>query len=220
MEITNYLTKVNYTSSSSKENLFIVLHYTANDGDTAMNNAVYFNSVNRSASAHYFIDENEIVRVVEDKNIAWHCGGASYVHDTCRNSNSIGIEMCSRIDSSGNYYIKDEIVAKAKELVKYLMELHDIPIENVIRHYDVTGKSCPAPWVLDVTLWNDFKENLIESEEEELRYNTIDELPDYAVDTITKLVEKGYLQGDGTGFDLSEDMIRMFVINDRAGMYD
>lgn len=62
-----------------------------------------------------------------------------------------------------------------------------------------------------------------ETEEEEVRYNTIEEIKKdmpWAVETIKKLVEKGILRGDGTGFDLSKDMIRILVFNDRAGVYD
>lgn len=54
---------------------------------------------------------------------------------------------------------------------------------------------------------------------EEKRYQTLDEMPTYAKATIQKLMDKDYLMGKSTGLDLSEDMIRMLVINDRAGIY-
>lgn len=161
--MTQYLTTTNYNSSASKTNSYIVIHYTANNGDTAMNNAKYFYDTYRGASAHYFVDENETVQVVLDKDIAWHCGATTYVHSYCRNANSIGIEMCSRIDSFGNYYIKDEVVENTISLVKELMKTHNIPLTNVLRHYDVTGKICPAPFVNDNSLWEDFK-NMAETE--------------------------------------------------------
>lgn len=56
-------------------------------------------------------------------------------------------------------------------------------------------------------------------EETEVRYNTVLDCPEWAKDTIKKLIRKGYLSGDGKGLDLSLDMIRMLVINDRAGIY-
>jgi len=60
-----------------------------------------------------------------------------------------------------------------------------------------------------------------ESEEDtEVRYNTVKELPDWAQPTIQKLIDKGFLSGDGQGLDISLDMVRMLVINDRAGLYD
>lgn len=51
------------------------------------------------------------------------------------------------------------------------------------------------------------------------RYQTLDETPTYAKATVQKLMDKDYLMGKTTGLDLSEDMIRMLVINDRAGIY-
>jgi len=62
-----------------------------------------------------------------------------------------------------------------------------------------------------------------ESEETEMRYNTIAEMPDWAKPTIQKLVNAGILKGNdgnGTKLDLSLDMIRIFVTNDMAGIYD
>jgi N-acetylmuramoyl-L-alanine amidase len=97
---------------------------------------------------------------VKDTDTAWHCGAKSYKHKICRNSNSIGVEMCSRKDSKGKYYFKDETVKNATKLVKDLMKKYNIPIENVIRHYDVTGKNCPAPMVEDAKKWNEFKKML------------------------------------------------------------
>ena len=56
-------------------------------------------------------------------------------------------------------------------------------------------------------------------EENEVRYNTMDDCPVWAQKTVQKLIEKGFLNGDGQKLDLSHDMVRMLVINDRAGMY-
>ncbi|MFI3115656.1 MAG: peptidoglycan recognition family protein [Clostridia bacterium] len=169
MEITKHLSLINFTQGINKENKYIVVHYTGNNGDSAINNAIYFHSDNRGASAHYFVDEDDIVQVVLDENIGWHCGTTgTYKHFECRNANSIGIEMCSRIDGYGKYYIKDEVIEKTQELIRYLMKLHNIPLENVIRHYDVTGKICPAPMVTDEELWEDFMSNIEKNTEQDL----------------------------------------------------
>lgn len=142
--------------------LYIVEHYTANNGDTAKNNADYFaNNGYLSASAHYFVDEKGVWQSVKDTDTAYHCGTAgTYKHPKCRNANSIGIEMCSRKDANGKYYFKEETIKNAANLTKDLMKKHNIPIENVIRHYDVTGKICPAPMVADESLWKEFKSML------------------------------------------------------------
>lgn len=73
MEIKEKLTKVNYNKGKNKVNKYIVIHYVG-AASTALNNANYFENVNRNASANYFVDDNEIYRVVKDEDIAWHCG--------------------------------------------------------------------------------------------------------------------------------------------------
>jgi len=69
------LTTKNFTNSSRTTIKYIVIHYTANNGDTAKGNTNYFKSTYRGASAHYFVDENVIYRCVKDEDISWHCGG-------------------------------------------------------------------------------------------------------------------------------------------------
>jgi hypothetical protein len=51
------------------------------------------------------------------------------------------------------------------------------------------------------------------------RYNTLDAVPDWAKPTIQKMIDKGLLNGNGESLDLSLDMLRIFVVNDRAGLY-
>lgn len=218
MEIKELLAHAsNYSKGRHTAIKYLVLHYTANNGDTALSNCKYFSGANRNASAHYFVDEKGVYRSVRDMNVAWHCGSMNgYKHKYCRNTNSIGIEMCSRQDKDGKFYIKEETIANAIELTQYLMEKYDIPVENVIRHYDVTGKMCPRPFVEDEMLWLDFKERL--EEEEVKRYNTIDEVPEWGKATIQLMINKGAF-ADVNNLNLSEDMIRMFVFNSRMGMY-
>lgn len=167
----------NYTPKGNRKIDYIAVHYTANNGDTAWGNCNYFSKANRNASAHYFVDEQGVWQSVEDMDTAWHCGAKVYKHKYCRNANSIGIEMCSRINSKGIYYIEPETVKNTQTLVKELMEKYNIPIENVLRHYDVTGKSCPKPFVENEQLWIDFKKGL---EDKEL---TIDEAKKIIQDT-------------------------------------
>jgi len=131
----------NYNKGRKQNIQFIVVHYTANNGDTAQGNGNYFSQANRNASAHYFVDECNIVQSVKDSDTAWHCGVKSYKHLKCRNDNSIGVEMCSEKDQNGQYYINQATQNTAIELIKVLMEKYSIPIENVIRHYDVTGSA-------------------------------------------------------------------------------
>ena len=76
----------NYNAYSSRVIKYIVMHYTGNEEDSAKANANYFQSANRRASAHFFVDNNSIYQSVALKNVAWHCGGSTYYHKTCRNS--------------------------------------------------------------------------------------------------------------------------------------
>lgn len=160
MKIIDDLTKINYESRGNNPIKYIVIHYTGNNGDTAANNCAYFRDVNRNASAHYFVDENSVYRCVPDKYAAWSVGSRTYVHPECRNLNSINIEICSRVDSSGRYYFLSKSVDNAVELTRLLMAQYNIGVENVLRHYDVNGKICPAPFIDDQE-WKKFKNRLV-----------------------------------------------------------
>lgn len=226
MEIKQILAHQSNYNKGRKQNIqYIVVHYTANNGDRAEGNGNYFAQPNRNASAHYFVDECNIVQSVKDSDTAWHCGAKSYKHPKCRNDNSIGVEMCSEKDQNGQYYINQATQNTAVELIKVLMEKYSIPIENVIRHYDVTGKICPEPFVRNQVQWLDFKQRLIgndDKEEKEMIYNYIDEnMPDWAKPTVQKLIDKGALKGNEKGeLLLTGTMLRLFVIHDRMGIYD
>ena len=74
MEIKKLLTKVNFNKLANRKIKYIVIHYTGNCGDSAINNCKYFEKVNRNSSAHYFVDETNIYQCVEDSDVAWHCG--------------------------------------------------------------------------------------------------------------------------------------------------
>ena len=92
------------------------------------------------------------------------------------------------------------------------MKKYNVPVERVIRHYDVTGKVCPKPFVDDEKAWKEFKERLVDKMEK--RYNKISELPTWAKPTIQKLVNEGKI-ADGNKLDMSEDMLRVLVIMNR-----
>ncbi len=212
----------NYTTTSGRRIDYIVIHYTGNDGDTAEGNCKYFSAAGRNASAHYFVDERETWRSVRDKDRAWHCGGKVYYHPQCRNSNSLGIELCSRKDKSGAYYFKPETIVRAVELTRAKMAEYGIPPEHVVRHYDVTHKMCPAPFVQDAAAWKAFKNALTAREDSDAMetYKTIADAPDWARSTLKKLMDKKALQGDGNGnINVSEDFCRTMVVLDRLSVF-
>jgi N-acetylmuramoyl-L-alanine amidase CwlA len=158
MEIKENITTRNYTKGNNRSIKFIVIHYVG-AVSSAKNNSDYFKSAYRGASAHYFVDDNDIYRVVRDGDTAWHCGTNGAYYNGCRNSNSIGIEMCC-FNNNGTLDISENIINRTIELTKELMAKYNIPAENVVRHYDVTHKCCPAPFVNNPNRWNDFKSKL------------------------------------------------------------
>lgn len=209
----------NYRVGRTQPVRYIVMHYTANNGDTARNNCDYYRRVGGlQASAHYFCDEHGTMQSVLESDTAWHCGARAYWHPECRNANSVGIEMCSRKRADGSYYIKPETVANAAALAREIMQRYGIDTGHVLRHYDVTGKRCPMPWVDDPAQWTAFKDMLKQNDNDEedddmVRYNTIEEVPSWAQDTVRALVNAGALGGVGGGnLDLSMDMIRGLVV--------
>lgn len=231
-------------STRSQKPIYIVIHDTGNTGKGANANSHfnYFNGGNRNSSADFFVDDTQVLQVNDyTKYYTWHCGDGHGKYGIT-NHNSVGIEIC--VNSDGNY---DKAFAKAVELTKYLMKQLNISIERVVRHYDASRKNCPASmsgngW----KLWVDFKNRLTESEEltmsqydelskeitdiktdmeavkNKMIYNYVDNnMPEWAKATVTKLMQKGYLKGNDKGeLSLDDNMLRMLVINDRAGLYD
>ena len=215
----------NYRAGRTQPVRYIVMHYTANNGDTARNNCDYYHRVGGlQASAHYFVDEHGAMQSVREGDTAWHCGaeaGRRYWHPECRNANSIGIEMCSRKRADGSYYILPETAANAAALAREIMQRYGIDTEHVVRHYDVTGKRCPMPWVDDPAQWTEFKEILKQNDNDEedenmVKYKTIDDVPEWYRSEVQELMDAGALKGTGNGaIDISEDVVRGAIIGMR-----
>lgn len=145
----------NYQKGRTQPIEYIVVHYTANKGDTAQNNLDYFARTKTGTSAHYFVDENEVCQSVQDTDVAWHCGSKNPRHPYCRNANSIGVEMCNSVGS-----VPEAVRARTAAFVRQKMKEYGIDSSHVLRHYDVTGKRCPAPWVDNPAEWMEFKKML------------------------------------------------------------
>lgn len=133
----------NFSNTNSRTIEYIVYHYTGNSKDTAWANANYFMGADRDASAHYFVDDENIYQIVDICDVAWHCGASTYYHDYCRNANSIGIEMCC---TAGNYKVGPAALENAAQLGASLCKYFGITDVDkyIVRHYDVSHKKCPA----------------------------------------------------------------------------
>lgn len=165
MQINKLLTPYNLNRLGETSRIkYIVIHYVGATGG-AEANCRYYASKYIGASAHYYVGfGGEIWQSVEDGDIAWHCGAKAYRHPECRNSNSIGIELCvrnkgSQAAESRDWYFEEATVTAATMLTRELMEKYGVPADRVIRHYDVTGKICPNPYVYNHTAhtWEAFK---------------------------------------------------------------
>lgn len=203
----------NFKAGRTSNIKYIVLHYTANNGDTAKNNVDYYANNVVKASAHYYVDEFDTVyQSVLEKDTAWAVGATAYNHPYCRNDNSISIEMCSRNPngkvgaSDIGWYFKEETTNNAIKLTKILMQRYNVPVANVIRHYDVTGKICPAPFVNNLKLWTDFKKELTKIEN---KYSYDDTVNNMILDGITTAENMAYWEKVLDGREpLNKDYVR------------
>ncbi|WP_438824982.1 peptidoglycan recognition protein family protein [Bacillus sp. JJ722] len=139
----------------------IVVHWTANPGAGALNHFKYFDGTaiasKRYASAHIFVDRGEAYCIIPLNEVAYHANDGSYrgVSALKPNANlaSIGVEMCVEKDGS----IHSETVSRTTKIVAELCKLYKLEADDIVRHYDVTRKSCPTPWVRSSAGFTSFK---------------------------------------------------------------
>ena len=149
---------INYNKSPRTQSIkYIVIHSTGNIGDSAQNNHDYFASGNRGASADFFVDNNNIIQIIDSDNYySWEVGDGHGKYGIS-NSNSIGIEMCG----TNNGYISEETINNTVELVRYLMNKYSIDINHLVRHYDASRKYCPYQFQPNNwARWYDFRERV------------------------------------------------------------
>ena len=160
---TKYAKSISYGNKRPLSNIkYIVIHYTGNKGDTAQNNLDYFaNGNTRQAGAHFFVDKKgNVGKSIPMSRTAWAVGGdhrsgrkgeAAYF-GKCTNANSVSIELCDMC-SKTNW----EQMCATRKLVKYIQS--KCPnAKTIIRHWDVNGKDCPAPFTGSGNeKWTEFK---------------------------------------------------------------
>ena len=153
----------------------------------------------------------------------WHAGGAA-------NNTHIGVEICEDGLTDGTYF--RAVYQEAVELFAMLCKEFNLdPLKNIICHAEGYKQGIASNHG-DVTYWfakhgktmDDFRydvKEFMEQEDDDMRYKYYDDMPDWAQPTVSKLVKKGYLKGEGSGvLNLTEDTLKVLVINDRAGLYD
>ncbi|SBV94470.1 hypothetical protein KL86CLO1_10518 [uncultured Eubacteriales bacterium] len=229
----------NYQGKRTQTVEYLVIHYVGALGDAQQNAWYYHNTPGIGASAHYFVghaeDGADIWGSVPEDCVASHCGRTDnkYKHPTCRNANSIGIEMCCHQRKDGTWYFDQETIDRTVELARDIMARYGIDVDHVLRHYDVTGKICPAPFVNDASAWENFKERLVEDDmtKEEVQamidaakpkvYTTLDEIPKWAQGLVERAISEGVIKGDGSGnLNLTIQDLKTLSMMDAAGLLD
>jgi N-acetylmuramoyl-L-alanine amidase CwlA len=132
-----------------------VLHWTANEtvGADAKRNRDYFeNHPQNKVSAHYVIDDHQVVQCVSESEMAYHVGAKSYKQlalerlSSYPNDCTIGIEMC--VNRDGRF---EQTYANTVDFVARRLHARGWWVDRLWRHFDITGKVCPRFWVDDGT---------------------------------------------------------------------
>ena len=165
--------------SSLKDIKAIVHHYTGVCQQTARGNAEYFGTLashpsDPLLSIHFAVDDTEVWSCVPMMGRAGHCedSGVGQFKNLYNNENTIGIEVCPHHVSGKKYpdayekgwYFSDTSIELLKQLDVYIInEIKKAGGETpaLVRHFDITGKHCPAPWLEDEQQWEDFKADVM-----------------------------------------------------------
>lgn len=134
----------------------LVIHWVGNPKSSALANRNYFENLKSGnsktyASSHYIVGlEGEVIQCIPDNERAYHAKSA--------NAYALGIETCHP-DWEGKF--TDRTYASLVELCTLLCKKYSLdPRQDLIRHYDVTGKSCPKYYVQHPAAWEKFKKDV------------------------------------------------------------
>lgn len=143
---------------------YLSIHFTAGSNSKPGKALSCYNTfVSRSASADFAVDDRDIVQFNPDilNYYCWGVGdakkasrGGGTLNGKACNKNTISIEICStcipatqtavsKANHSG-WTFTDAALSNAVKIAKIIMKKYNIPLERVVRHYDITGKWCPG----------------------------------------------------------------------------
>ena len=133
---------------------YIAIHYTANPGATAIANRNYFENLatthDTKVSSHFVVGlDGEVVQCIPTSEM-------SYATNS-RNVDTLSIECCHP-DETGKF--NEATYDSAVKLSAWLCVRFGLTSENVIRHYDVTGKNCPKYYVENPDAWIQMKSDI------------------------------------------------------------
>jgi hypothetical protein len=203
-----------------------------------------FNRPKRGASIHGCVDPGGIMQMMPFTQKAGHVGSGP---KGTLNTTHLGFELCEpsgcKYNGNGSAIVAyappkgffEAVRDNAIALCGYLCQEYGIdPKSGIVSHYEAHAMGCGDNHA-DIRHWWEVWENYtmdmfrqdvadyIENggfEMAEPTYGTMADVPDWGKQTVQKLVDKGYLQGDGSGLGLNDTMLRILVINDRAGIFD
>ncbi len=138
----------------------VVVHYTANPGTTGWENQHYFENLKDShttkVSSHFIIGlDGTIIQCIPLDEIAYASNE--------RNEDTISIECCHPKED-GKF--TKETYQSLVTLTAWLTGEYNLTSDDVIRHYDVTGKICPKYFVENEEKWEKFKEDVFSKTQE------------------------------------------------------
>ena len=132
----------------------IVVHYVGNPGTTAAQNRSYFENLatthETKASSNFLIGlDGEVLLNVPPDEVAF-CSNE-------RNNDTLSIECCH---PGADGAFTDETYDSLVRLVAFLCDAYDLSREDIIRHYDITGKQCPLYFVEHPDAWDAFLDDV------------------------------------------------------------
>ena len=173
----------------------VVVHWTANPGASDEGHQKYFDGEDgggeRYAGAHIFVDKDSATVLIPFNEVAYHANekpckigslksSETYYEGGNANLTTIGVEMC--VEKNGTIHSKT--IDRTVQVVAELCKKFKLDVSDIYRHYDVTGKNCPAPWVEDYSEFKKFKNEV----KKELEQKTVKPKPKSKLKTVEVLV--------------------------------
>ena len=144
-----------------KEVKKIAVHYVGNPNTSALSNRNYFENCKeggRYVSSHYIVGlKGEVIQCIPTDEWSYCTNQA--------NGYSISIECCHP-KSDGIF--NDSTYVSLCELCAMLLKKFNLTTNDLIRHYQITGKQCPIHWcptkyqseAVATARWNRFKQDV------------------------------------------------------------
>lgn len=204
--------------------LGLVIHWTANTdiGANAVANRNYFqNHPQDQVSAHYVVDDINIIYCIPENEMAWHVGAKKYTNLKYKlfgnenpNKLLIGIEMC--VNKDGNW---KKTYQNTIKLVVDILKRYNWGIDKIYRHFDITGKDCPRMmtkfFISGEEAWTKFKKDVEEMV-------NMDNISDWAKESVEKAKNSKLMEGKKGGWYPQDGVTReeFAVILDKLGLLD